>query len=155
MTVSQMLLPEFDLEMANTRKILECVPEDKFGWKPHQKSFTLGKLANHLANIPVGAVVIIMGRGRKPSEAGSKAQLLEAFDNHIAAAREALAGASDEDLARTIHVTPTVTKPRLNALRGWVMNHSIHHRGQLSVYLRLLDMAVPGIYGPSADEKVG
>jgi uncharacterized damage-inducible protein DinB len=147
------LLSEFDEEMANTRRVLERLPEDKFAWRPHEKSFTLGKLANHLTAIPVVVAFIITGQGRKPSETVSKAELLDAFDKNIAAAREALAGASDDHLAKTINVTPVLAKTRLSALRGRVMNHMIHHRGQLTVYLRLLDVAVPGMYGPSADEK--
>ena len=88
------------------------------------------------------------------AEPTSKAELLNAFDKNIAPAREALAGASDDHLAQTIRVTATLAKPRLTALRSKVLNHLIHHRGQLAVYLRLLDVAVPGMYGPSADERL-
>ena len=153
MTLAEILLPEFDEEMANTRKILECVPEDKFAWKPHEKSFALGKLANHLAALPVVVPVLIKGMGKKPIDATSKAELLNAFENNIAAAREALLGASDACLSETVRVTPEKSKQRFAAIRGFMMNHSIHHRGQLSVYLRLLNVPVPGMYGPSADEK--
>jgi uncharacterized damage-inducible protein DinB len=145
-----MLLSEFDKEMANTRKILECVPEDKFAWKPHDKSSTLGKLANHLAAMPTLAAVVINGMAKRMPEATSKVELLEALDKNIATGRRALAAASDDDLAAAI---PALAMTRVALLRDRVMNHLIHHRGQLSVYLRLLDVAVPGMYGPSADEK--
>ena len=148
----EMLLSEFDEEMASTRRILERVPEDQLAWKPHEKSSTLGKLASHLAAMPVGAAFVITGQGSKPSEAASKAELLEAFEQRKAVAREALAGVNNEHLAQTIRVTPDVVKSRGSALR-WFLSHMIHHCGQLSVYLRLLDIAVPGFYGPSADEK--
>jgi uncharacterized damage-inducible protein DinB len=148
------LLSEFDEEMADTRKLLECVPDDKLAWKPHEKSFTLGKLANHLAALPVMATFLITGRPRKPSDAASKAEYLEAFDRNVAEFREALSGTNDDRLAESLLVSPGVSKTRGAALRRrGLMNHSIHHRGQLSVYLRLLDVPVPGIYGPSADEK--
>ena len=138
--------------MSNTRKMLERVPGDKFGWKPHEKSFTLGKLANHIAGLPVGVAFVITGQGGKPSEAETASELLEVFDTRVSAARAALAGTSDTHLAGTIMVLPGVTKTRSAAMK-WFMNHLIHHRGQLSVYLRLLDVAVPGMYGSSADEK--
>ncbi len=147
------LLSEFDQEMAGTRTILERVPEDKFAWKPHEKSSTLGKLASHLAAIPGLPAFVINGRIKRPSVAASKPELLESFDDNMAAGREALAGTSDDHLAKSIPVSPGLSKPRLFVLRSRVMNHLIHHRGQLTVYLRLLDVAVPGMYGPSADEK--
>lgn len=153
MTIGETLLPEFDSETASTRKILECVPEDKFAWKPHQKSSTLGKLASHLAAIPGWAAVVVNGYGKKSPDAGSKAELIEVLDRGIAAGREALAGVGDEYLAEAVRVGPDVSKPRAAILRERVMSHMIHHRGQLSVYLRLLDVAVPGMYGPSTDEK--
>jgi|SRR5579872_1507334 len=145
-------LAEFDQEMAHTRKMLERVPENKFAWKPHEKSFPLGKLANHVAALPVGVAFVITGQHGKPAEAATSLALLEAFDRRVAAAREALAGTNEDHLAGTIMVSPGVTKTRSAALK-WFMHHMIHHRGQLSVYLRLLDVAVPGMYGPSADEK--
>ena len=151
-TTVKPLLAEFDEEMANTRKMLERVPVDKFAWKPHEKSFTLGKLANHVAALPVGTTFVITGQGSKPSEAATTSEILEAFDKRVAAARDVLTGTNDEHLTGTIMVTPGITKTRASALQ-WFMSHLIHHRGQLSVYLRLLDVAVPGMYGSSADEK--
>jgi uncharacterized damage-inducible protein DinB len=149
MTVAS-LLSEFDREMANTRKILECVPDDRFAWAPHEKSFSLGRLANHLAAMPSLATAVINGRAKRMPETDSKAGLLEAFDKNFAAAREAIAGTSDEHLAAII---PAIDMTRAAVLRGRVIGHMIHHRGQMSVYLRLLDVPVPGMYGPSADEK--
>jgi uncharacterized damage-inducible protein DinB len=150
--VAMTLLAEIDQEMANTRRMLECVPEEKFAWKPHEKSSTLAKLANHLAAIPLGVAFVINGQGSKPSEAASKAHLLKAFDERASAVRAVLAEASEDRLAETIRVTPVLTKTRSSALK-WMMSHMIHHRGQLSVYLRLLDVPVPGMYGDSADER--
>ena len=153
-TLKEALLEEFEEEMIATRKMLECVPEGKFAWKPHEKAFTLGKLANHAAAIPAIAEVILKKRGWRPPEAASKTELLESFDKNTAACQEALAGLSDEQLAGNISVTPTLQKPLWWVLRGrGLMNHLIHHRGQLSVYLRLLNVTVPGMYGPSADDK--
>jgi uncharacterized damage-inducible protein DinB len=154
MTISGALLTEFEEEMINTRKVLECVPEDKFSWKPHEKSFTLGRLANHIARLPIMPQVIINRGGPGPSNAKSKTELLASFDQTVAASREALASMDDEYLAKTIRVTPETSKTVYVALRGrGLMNHLIHHRGQLTVYLRLLDVPLPGMYGPSADEK--
>jgi DNA-binding transcriptional MerR regulator/uncharacterized damage-inducible protein DinB len=151
-TTVETLLAEFDEEIANTRKMLERMPEDKLAWKPHEKSLTLGKLANHLAAFPIAITLIVARQGAKPPEATSTSELLQAFDSRRAAAREALAGTNDGHLAETVMVDPGVTKTRTVALRR-TMSHLIHHRGQLSVYLRLLDVAVPGMYGRSADEK--
>ncbi|HYW70489.1 MAG TPA: DinB family protein [Pyrinomonadaceae bacterium] len=166
MAINQMMLPEFDLEMANTRKTLERVPDDKFEWKPHDKSMTLGGLATHLSNIPSWTKntfeadeLDIAPEGQEAphvEQANSTADLLQAFDQNVAAARAALESASDESFfgkwsllagGKTIF-----TLPRAAVMRGFVMNHMIHHRAQLGVYLRLLDIPVPSIYGPSADE---
>jgi uncharacterized damage-inducible protein DinB len=153
MTIGQTLLPEFDQEMANTRRMLECVPEEKLDWKPHAKSSSLGKLASHLAIMPAFAAMIVHGQGKRPTEAKSKAELLNLLDANIEAGRSALAGVSDDHMLTTVPVTPELSMPRTAILRMRVLSHMIHHRGQLSVYLRLLDSAVPGMYGPSADEN--
>jgi uncharacterized damage-inducible protein DinB len=164
MTISQMLLPEFDQEMANTRKILECVPENKLTWKPHEKSFTLGRLASHVAEMPQWVVATINQEkfeadpSMKPFNAPTKQELLTTLDKGVADARAAISGASDEHLGKTwsfIFNGQTVfAMPRAAVLRNMVMSHMVHHRGQLSVYLRLQDVAIPGMYGPSADEKM-
>lgn len=154
MTIGAAFLNEFDQEMAGTRKMLECVPAEQFGWKPHEKSMTLGKLANHVAGIPGNAAVFLRRHGVRVAEAGTKAELLEAFDRNVADCRQQVAGLNEERWASTIMVMPTVSKALIEVLRGrGLMNHLIHHRGQLSVYLRLLGVAFPGMYGPSADEK--
>ena len=161
------LLPEFEHEMANTRKVLERCPEDKFGWKPHPKSFSMGSLATHIANMtgwttdvmekdafdiaPVGAPPY------KEEPATTRQELLEKFDKSASGARAALAGASDEQFAQTWSLLAggetLLTMPRIACIRSFVMNHCIHHRAQLTVYLRLNDVPVPAIYGPSADEQ--
>ena len=167
MSLSDALLPEFDHEMANTRKSLERVPEDKLDWKPHTKSMTLGHLAGHLAEIPTWGTTTVNeesfdiaptdGPAHEPFKAKSVAEALERFDKNVADARAAIEGASDETLLRPwslLHGGNTVfTLPRIAVLRSFVMSHSIHHRAQLGVYLRLNDVPVPAIYGPSADES--
>jgi uncharacterized damage-inducible protein DinB len=167
MPLSEALLPEFDHEMANTRKTLERVPDDKFSWKPHEKSGTMGWLATHVANIPSWVTFTLSqdsldlappggGSVGPAPAANSQKELLEAFDKNVTAARAALAGATDAQLAKPWSLLKggktILTMPKIAVLRGFVMNHSIHHRAQLGVYLRLNDVPVPAIYGPSADE---
>lgn len=153
-TLKTRLLEEFDEEMRATGKMLERVSDDKFSWKPHEKSSSLGKLANHVAAAPGIAAIILKKEGTKPPEAGAKAELLTSFEKNVAACREQLGAMSEDRLEGNMLVTFTIEKPVWSVLRGrGLMNHLIHHRGQLSVYLRLLDVAVPGMYGPSADEK--
>lgn len=162
MSLNQALLPEFDHEMANTRKSLERVPENKLGWKPHPKSSTLGRLATHLATINHWTEAILgqdsfdVKNSPPAPELKSRADLLGAFDKNTSAARKAIAGASDEQLMKPWSLLAggkaIFTQPRIGVLRGFIMNHTIHHRAQLGVYLRLNDVAVPSIYGPSADE---
>lgn len=163
MTISQTLLPEFDQEMANTRKTLERIPEDKLAWKPHEKSMTLGRLAGHIAEIPGYATVTIQtdsldpgAAGFKPVVASSRQQVLEVFDRNVKEGRAAIAGVGNEELMKpwslVFNGKTMFTMPRAAVLRGMMLNHLIHHRAQLGVYLRLNDIAVPSIYGPSADE---
>ena len=166
MPISQTILPEFEHEMANTRKTLERLPDDKFGWKPHEKSMTLGGLATHLANIPswtketfAREELDVAPPGAPPyrlEEKKSTAEVLAAFDENVASARAALEAATDENWqgkwSLLMGGKTIFTLPRTAVMRGFVMNHLIHHRAQLGVYLRLLDVPVPSIYGPSADE---
>ncbi|HTD22203.1 MAG TPA: DinB family protein [Terriglobales bacterium] len=162
MTISEMMLPEFEQEMAGTRKLLERVPEDKFTWKPHEKSMTLGRLASHVAELPGWAVNTIrqdalnITPGLKPYIASTQKELLETFDKNAAEARQALAGVSDEHLQKIWSLQfggkTMLSMPRAAVLRGVVMNHLIHHRAQLGVFLRLNNVPIPGMYGPSADE---
>jgi uncharacterized damage-inducible protein DinB len=166
MSISSSLLLEFDQEMANTRKALERVPDDKFGWKPHEKSMSMGGLATHLANLPSWTVYTINqdsldlapqgGESFRLEEKRSRREILEDFEKNVAAARDAIAGASDEEMLKPWSLlkggVTLMTLPKIAVLRGFVMNHIIHHRGQFTVYLRLNDVPVPPIYGPSADE---
>lgn len=167
MGLSESLLPEFDQEMANTRKTLERVPHDKSDWKPHEKSTAMGGLATHLSNIPTWVVYTIdqdsldLAPEGKPlpqaERAKSQAELLATFDANVAKARAAIAGASDAELFKPWSLMSNgntlLTLPKVAVLRSFVMNHLIHHRAQLGVYLRLNDIPVPSIYGPSADES--
>ncbi len=166
MAISDALLPEFDHEMANTRKTLERVPDDKLGWKPHEKSGTMAWLATHLVTIPQWTGTILEKEAfdvappgsppPQPALAQSRKEVLETFDKSVAAARAAISGASDGQLTKPwtlLSGGKTVfTLPRIAVLRSFIMNHSIHHRAQLGVYLRLNNVPVPAIYGPSADE---
>ncbi len=167
MAITKALLPEFDYEMANTRKTLERVPDEKLDWKPHEKSMSMGSLATHLANLPTWASRSINsdnfdmapggGPPPKATPAGSTEEVLAIFDKNVADARAAIAGASDEFLVTSWSLLSgghtVMTLPRVAVLRSFIMNHIIHHRGQLSVYLRLNDIPVPALYGPSADES--
>ncbi len=166
MPLSEALLPEWEHEMANTRTTLERVPENKLGWKPHEKSGTMGWLAGHLANIPSWATFTLAeesldlaprGVRLAPAPApNSRGELLETFDKNVAAGRAAIAGASDAQLVKPWTLLSNgktiFTLPRIAVLRSFVINHTIHHRAQLGVYLRLNNIPVPALYGPSADE---
>lgn len=165
MALSEALLPEFDQEMAGTRRTLERVPDDKFGWKPHEKSGTFGWLASHLANIPGWTAVVIdhenfdMAPGGTPMKTptgNSRKEVLEFFDQNVASARRAIAGVSDANLMKTWSLLQNgksvLAMPKIAVLRSFILNHNVHHRAQLGVYLRLNNIAVPSIYGPSADE---
>jgi uncharacterized damage-inducible protein DinB len=158
------LLAEYDREMHTTRRVLERAPERDFAWQPHAKSFTLGQLATHLATIPHWGVAVLTepgfdlaaGGGQPAPLLATTAELLATFDRHVAATRAALADRTDADLLApwTLRRGDQVvfTLPRAGVLRSFILSHMIHHRGQLSVYLRLRDVPVPSIYGPSADE---
>ncbi len=165
MSIAQSLLPEFDQEMATTRRILERVPEDKLDYRPDPKSMTLGRLAGHVAEMPGwGSVTVntpaldFASGDYKPSEMTSREQILAAFDKTVAESRAAIAGASDQALMENWALKNNgqvlFEMPRIAVLRSMVMNHTIHHRGQLSVYLRLTGAKVPSLYGPSADEQM-
>ncbi|MGA3188655.1 MAG: DinB family protein [Bryobacteraceae bacterium] len=163
MPFSQKLLPEFDEEMKNTRKILECVPDGKFDYQPHPKSMTLGRLATHVAQLPSWATttleqeVLEMTPDFKPLIATSRAELLTMFDQGVEQARARIEAATDEDWAKTwtfkLSGKTLFAMPRETVMRSMVMNHLIHHRAQLGVFLRLNDVAIPGMYGPSADDQ--
>ncbi len=166
MTIGQSLLPEYDQEMQSTRKALERVPDEKWNWKPHEKSGTVGWLASHVATVPEWITMTINtneldyapvnGPGYEPPKIANRAQLLAAFDKAAKEARAALAGVSDADLMKNWKLLAggqeIFTMPKIACIRGMCLNHLYHHRGQLTVYLRLTGVPVPGLYGPSADE---
>lgn len=166
MPLAELLLPEFDAEMAATRRVLERVPDGKTSWKPHPKSMPLGRLATLVAELPgwvVNTITLseldIMPPGGPPPKfeaLGSTKKILELFDKNAAAARGALAKASDAEFQKpwTFKVAGRAvdTSPKYTVFRRTVLNHLVHHRGQLTVYLRLNEAAVPAVYGPTADE---
>jgi len=166
MSIAESLLPEFDHEMDNTRRTLERVPEARFQWKPHPRSGTLGWLATHLAELPAWAIntieqdsLDISPGGRPPQlvqSAVTLSEVLEAFERNRVRARATIAGASDAVLFQPWTLLNNgrivFAMPRAAVLRGQIFNHLVHHRGQLTVYLRLNDVPVPDLYGPSADE---
>jgi uncharacterized damage-inducible protein DinB len=168
MAISQSLLPEFDQEFANTRKMLERVPDDKLAWKPHAKSMSLGSLATHIAEVPgwMGVTILqdtfdvapVGGPKYVRPDLKSRQEILDLFDKNVPLARAALASASDQQLLGPWSMLKAgqvmFTMPRVAVLRSFLMNHNIHHRAQLSVYLRLNDIPIPGMYGPSADEMM-
>jgi uncharacterized damage-inducible protein DinB len=166
MAIIDALLPEFDHEMATTRRLLDRVPEAQFSWSPHDKSMTLGQLSGHLANIPFWCTATLradsldlatLGDDTRPMAPESRASLLKQFDDRVAAARERLAASTDPELLAPWTLRSGeqeyFTMPKISAIRMFVMNHIIHHRGQLSVYLRLNNVPIPPIYGPTADER--
>jgi uncharacterized damage-inducible protein DinB len=164
MTIAELLVPEFDQEMASTRKVLERVPDGKFGWKPHDKSSSMGQLASHIANMVPWTVDTMTKTefdmaGMSPEQmdpaAANIADLLSRFDANVAKVRAALQKPdADYVVPWTLKNGAQVffTMPRYNCVRSFCLNHVVHHRAQLGVYLRLNNIAVPGVYGPSADE---
>ncbi|HZT38593.1 MAG TPA: DinB family protein [Bryobacteraceae bacterium] len=163
MPINQMLLTEFDQEMANTRKVLERYPEGKADWRPHEKSMTLGRLSGHVVELPGWTVptlrqdsLTIDMSQYQPLIGQSAQQLLEVFDKNVKEARAAMEQTSDEAFMKPWSLIlggkPLFTMPRIAVMRNMVLNHLIHHRAQLGVYLRLNNIAIPGMYGPSADE---
>jgi uncharacterized damage-inducible protein DinB len=164
-TFVELLLPEFDAEVACTRKALAAVPEEKFGWRPHAKSFTMQALAGHVAEL-VSWTSDVLRRERfdvtsanPPENASfrpaSVKEMQEKFEGWAAQARADLAAATDEAMQQEFVMTwdgyEIIRSWRYHAIRKWSLNHLVHHRAQLGVYLRLNDVKVPGVYGPSAD----
>lgn len=169
MTIAEALRSEFDRQMAITRRVLERLPEDRLDWRPHAKSWTVRDLATHLLTLPtwvnetIQKDVLEFSSARpeefRPKPLATVADALARFDRNVASARACFEGVPDERLhgdwsmakdGRTI-----MTSPRTAVLRDWVLNHNIHHRAQLGVYLRLLDVPVPQTFGPTADEPGG
>jgi uncharacterized damage-inducible protein DinB len=166
-TIASSILPEFDQEMAGTRKTLQRVPDDKLSWKAHPKSNPIGWVIGHLAEIPGWVEPTLTGDswdysppGQEPYRtpvATSREQALEIFDQNLAAARRAIEATDDEAFSKPwtlLYQGRTIfTMPRLSVIRSFILNHMIHHRAILTVYLRLNDIPVPALYGPSADER--
>jgi uncharacterized damage-inducible protein DinB len=168
MQIAELLLPEFDQEMASTRKVLERVPNDKLDWKAHPKSCTIGWVASHLVEIPNWVEGTCNGDSwdvHPPGQAEmyhtpvmkSREEMLAAFDQHVTAARAAIEKTSDEAFwqpwSLLMQGKPLFTMPRYTVIRSFVINHIVHHRAFLLSYLRLNDIPIPGMYGPSADEQ--
>ena len=161
MSIGQSMIPEFDQEMATTRRVLERVPSEKNTWKPHEKSFSIGHLAQLVARMP-GWIPMTVNHSKldlsqaTPYSYETTAMLLDDFDRNVREARDALANVTDEQLhqpwALTMGERQLMTLPRGVVLRQNI-NHLVHHRAQLTVYLRLLDIPVPSVYGPTADER--
>lgn len=168
MTIAESLLPEFDQEMANTRKVIARVPSAKNDWKPHPKSMPLGYLAVHLSTLASWVNMVIekeeldVGKlresGFKMPEFESGEASAAVFDEVVRSARAVLERTPDEEFFKPWSLknngVTVVTLPKIATLRSIVFNHIIHHRGQLTVYLRLNDVPLPGLYGPSADEPM-
>ena len=162
MSISEAMLAELNQEAANTRKMLEVVPGDRFDWQPHEKSMTLGRLSGHIAEIP-GWAPMMAGKDEldfaesdfTPAQPATRDQLLESHDQSVAAFNSALEGLDDATLMKpwTMKNGDEVyfTMPCAVAMRGFILNHIVHHRGQLSVYLRQLEVPLPQVYGPTAD----
>ena len=166
MTLAEILTGELDHEMATTRKLLARVPEKAASWKPHAKSMSMGDLAQHIVNMVLYTEPIFAADRLDFADPGTAkynspkfettAKLVEMFDRNLGIARKAISGASDETLRGKWSLVAgprtVFTMPRVAVVRGFINSHIIHHRGQLSVYLRMNDVPLPPIYGPTADE---
>lgn len=163
MPLADSLIMELDQEAKTTRNVLARVPDDKLAWKPHEKSMTIGQLAHHIATLPGGIARVGSLESLDyetfppPPQPESTAAIVAAFDGSIAQAKSILGAMNDASMMQSWSLTkagrPVMTLPRIGLFRAIMLNHLYHHRGQLSVYLRLLDVPVPSIYGPSADEN--
>lgn len=164
MRIADSVIAELDLEAPSTRRALERIPEDKLGWRPHSKSMSLGQLALHIATTPAGVAQIASmdtieapDFGRQRAEPTSKAEVLETFERSLREAREFLQNLEDDRAQATWTMMrggkQVMAVPRIELIRMVMLRHVYHHRGELCVYLRLLDVPVPAIYGPSADEQ--
>lgn len=163
MSIAASILPELDQEAATTKRVLERVPTDKLDYRPHPKAMTLGQLAHHVATTPGGVAAFLSldtfevpDFGNQPT-VNDSAELLPLLEASVAQAKEALGQWDDARMMATFTVTngdrTVMAAPRVGLVRAIMLNHWYHHRGQLSVYLRALDVPLPSIYGPSADEN--
>jgi len=166
MTSLDPILMELDREAAITARVLERIPEEHLAWKPHEKSMSLGQLAMHIATTPGGIAAMLAGDSfqlnpaafENPPGAASRAEILEAHHNSVAKAREFVAGLDEQRAFGTFRLMAGTEElmaiPRIGVIRTVMLNHWYHHRGQLTVYLRLLNVPVPVVYGRSADESM-
>ncbi|MEL7061176.1 MAG: DinB family protein [Acidobacteriota bacterium] len=163
-TAVHLAIGDFEHEAASTRRLLECLPDDRFDWRPHEKSWTLGELSSHLVHLLDWTRATIeterfdmAEQTEPPAQFTDTASLLAAWDADFAKVQEAIKGLSAEDLGVTWTLAQgdqtMMAMPRAAVLRGFCMSHIVHHRGQLTVYLRLLDVALPQVYGPTADDQ--
>lgn len=166
LSIRQLALGDLDTELGSTRRLLERLPDEQLAWKPHEKSFSLGSLAQHLATLPMWLVSIVQedffdvgAPMPKNTPLESREAVLEVFDRNTAAFRDALDAAGDDVLTRRwemrIGDRVSFAAPKHAVLRSIGLNHIIHHRGQLTVYLRVLEVPLPPVYGPTADERGG
>ena len=162
MPITEALISELDQEAAATRRLLERVPQDKLAWKPHEKSMPMGRLATHLAQLPGwGKLTLeqdeVEMAGFEPTVLGTVAGILGLFDNNVSEFREVLERTPDTEFTKTWTMKyqgkEVFAAPKMAVVRSMVMNHLVHHRGQLTVFLRLNDVLLPMTYGPSADES--
>lgn len=167
MGLSDALLPEYDQETANTHTMLSRIPEDRLDWQPHPKSMTLRGLATHLSNLPRWTVFTLEedafdvappgGEPMREEPVKSVAQALSQFDENVAAARKSIERIAESDWQKPWSLlaggNAIFTMPRAAVIRSFILNHLVHHRAQLGVYLRLCDVPVPQVYGPTADES--
>jgi len=163
MPLADAIIAELDREGKSTARILERVPREKFAWKPHEKSMSLGQLAFHIANLPNAALRMLregrveVGKARPAADPDETQNLVEVFQRNLVTLKSALLETSDAALMERFSFTrdgePLTSFPKLGMLRTVLLNHTYHHRGQLTVYLRLLDIPVPAMYGRSADES--
>ena len=167
MPVAESILPEFDIEMASTRKTLERIPAGNLNWRAHEKSNTIGWVACHLAEIPGWVEGTLTqeawdlnppdGKPYETPRLEDCKAILELFDNNVSAARKQIAETADDEFEKPFSLLSNAetlfTLPKLGVIRTWVINHTIHHRAHLCVYLRLNNIPVPAIYGPSGDEQ--
>jgi uncharacterized damage-inducible protein DinB len=164
MSIAESLLPEYDQEMANTRKMLEAIPNDQLAFKPHEKCNDMASLVTHLVTVPswgadtINTESLDFSNYTPPLAVKSREEAIEIFDKGVSAARTAIAGATDAAFFHNWSLSGNgqvfFTLPRIAVMRSFVMNHIIHHRAHLGMYLRLCGAKVPGMYGPSADESM-
>ncbi|HUR67558.1 MAG TPA: DinB family protein [Chitinophagaceae bacterium] len=164
MAIKDALIPEWEAEMKSTRRLLEAIPFDKADWKPHEKSMSLKRLATHVAEIPQWLTVTLQtseldfAKGYFQNKPETKEELMSLFESSATSSIEELKKATDEDLLNdwTLRMGDRIffTRQKAKVIRGFAFSHLFHHRGQLTVYLRLLDVPVPGMYGPTADESM-